>query len=388
MTRELSVVALIVFVTSLFTRSVDPVIPQIADGLSVEIAMAALLSTAFALPYAIVQPVLGALADMMSKTRLMTVCLILLVLSALVSALAPNYTVLMASRAVAGIAAGGVFPIALAAAGDRVPVKMRQVAIGRLLAAAMIGNLMGASVSGVIGDLAGWRAVFFVTGGLGVLVVITAFVGFRNVPKEETTGFDLSTLGPNYRAIFGNPQAKYCYSAVFFEALFLFGLFPHMAALLVESGEPRASIAGIVIAGFGAGAIVYTFVVGWLLSRVGEMRLMLGGGLIMALCYLLISLRLPWPIEFLVFVLMGFGFYWLHGCIQVYATELAPAARGSAMALHSAFFFIGQAAGPVVYGVGFAYLGKTPMLLIAAVVIAVTGFVCSQRLRRAPAVAT
>ena len=115
---------------------------------------------------------------------------------------------------------------------------------------------------------------------------------------------------------------------------------------------------------------------------------MLGGGLIMALCYLLISLRLPWPIEFLVFVLMGFGFYWLHGCIQVYATELAPAARGSAMALHSAFFFIGQAAGPVVYGVGFAYLGKTPMLLIAAVVIAVTGFVCSQRLRRAPAVAT
>src|SRR5690606_34607719 len=152
--------------------------------------------------------------------------------SALVSALAPNYTVLMASRAVAGIAAGGVFPIALAAAGDRVPVKMRQVAIGRLLAAAMIGNLMGASVSGVIGDLAGWRAVFFVTGGLGVLVVITAIVGFRNVPKEETTGFDLSTLGPNYRAIFGNPQAKYCYSAVFFEALFLFGLFPHMAALL------------------------------------------------------------------------------------------------------------------------------------------------------------
>ena len=58
MTRELTVVALIVFVTSLFTRSIDPVIPQIADGLSVEIATAALLSTAFALPYAIVQPVI------------------------------------------------------------------------------------------------------------------------------------------------------------------------------------------------------------------------------------------------------------------------------------------------------------------------------------------
>jgi predicted MFS family arabinose efflux permease len=387
MSRELTVVALIVFVTSLFTRWVDPVIPQIAEGLSVEIASAALLSTAFALPYALMQPVLGALADMMSKTRLMTVCLVLLVLSAAVSAVAPNYTVLMLSRVIAGIAAGGVFPIALASAGDRVPVKQRQIAIGRLLAAAMVGNLLGASVAGVIGDLAGWRAVFVATGALGALVVVAALFGFRGTPREETTGFDLSTLGPNYRAIFGNPLAKYCFGAVFFEALFLFGLFPHMAALLLESGESRAAVAGIVLAGFGAGAIIYTFVVGWLLARLGETRLMLGGGLVMAACYVLVSLRPPWQAELLVFVFMGFSFYCLHGCIQVYATELAPAARGSAMALHSAFFFLGQAAGPVVYGVGFAWLGVTPMLLAAAVIIALTGYVCSLKLRRAPATA-
>lgn len=387
MSRELTVVTLIVFVTSLFTRSVDPVIPQIAEGLSVEIASAALLSTAFALPYALMQPVLGALADMMSKTRLMTVCLVLLVLSAAVSAVAPNYTVLMLSRVIAGIAAGGVFPIALASAGDRVPVKQRQIAIGRLLAAAMVGNLLGASVAGVIGDLAGWRAVFVATGALGALVVVAALFGFRGTPREETTGFDLSTLGPNYRAILGNPLAKYCFGAVFFEALFLFGLFPHMAALLLESGESRAAVAGIVLAGFGAGAIIYTFVVGWLLARLGETRLMLGGGLVMAACYVLVSLRPPWQAELLVFVFMGFSFYCLHGCIQVYATELAPAARGSAMALHSAFFFLGQAAGPVAYGVGFAWLGVTPMLLAAAVIIALTGYVCSLKLRRAPATA-
>ena len=53
-------------------------------------------------------------------------------------------------------------------------------------------------------------------------------------------------------------------------------------------------------------------------------------------------------------MLLGFGFYMLHGCIQIYVTELAPAARGSAMALHSFFFFLGQAVGPIVYGVGLA----------------------------------
>jgi len=380
--RELAVIALLVFVTSLFTRSVDPVIPQIADGLVVNVSTAALLSTAFALPYAIVQPVLGALADMMSKTRLMSICLVLLVLSAVVSATAPNFTVLAISRIVAGIASGGIFPTSLALAGDRIPMAQRQVAIGRLLAATMTGNLLGASLAGVVGDLAGWRAVFVVVGSMGALCIVAVVIGFRSSPPETTKGFDLSTLGPNYRAIFGNPLAKYCFGAVFIESLVVFGIFPHMAALLHEAGESRASIAGIVLAGFGIGAVVYTFCVSTLLSLLGERKMMIGGGLIMAAFCLILTWRLPWPLEFANFAMLGFGFYWLHGCIQVYATELAPSARGSTMALHSASFFLGQAVGPVVYGIGFARVGTTPMLVAGAIIIAAVGYICASRLHR------
>ncbi|MGH6980588.1 MAG: MFS transporter, partial [Stellaceae bacterium] len=64
MTRTLNLIAFVVFASALFMRSTDPVIPQIALGLNVEPATAALLSTAFTLPYALVQPLLGALADM------------------------------------------------------------------------------------------------------------------------------------------------------------------------------------------------------------------------------------------------------------------------------------------------------------------------------------
>ena len=386
--RELLVIALLVFVTSLFTRSVDPVVPQIADGLLVDVGTAALLSTAFALPYAIIQPVLGALADMMSKTRLMTICLVLLVLSAVVSATAPNFTILVLSRIAAGIASGGIFPTSLALAGDRTPIAQRQVTIGRLLAATMSGNLLGASLAGVVGDLAGWRAVFVVVASMGALCIVAVVIGFRRSQPETPKGFDLSTLGPNYRAIFGNPLAKYCFGAVFIESLVVFGIFPHMAALLHEAGESRASIAGIVLAGFGIGAVIYTFCVRWLLSLLGERRLMIGGGLIMAAFCLILTLRLPWPLEFANFVMLGFGFYWLHGCIQVYATELAPAARGSTMALHSAAFFFGQAVGPVVYGAGFALAGPTPLLIAGAVIIALVGYVCSQRLPSKPKTAT
>jgi predicted MFS family arabinose efflux permease len=177
-------------------------------------------------------------------------------------------------------------------------------------------------------------------------------------------------------------MAKYCFGAVFVEAVFLFGVFPYMAVLLRTEGVVRSSIAGVVISGFGIGGVIYTFMVAWLLAHVGERRLMAAGGTIMGLCLIVIALRMSWPIEFLNFMALGFGFYLLHGCIQVYVTELAPAARGSATAAHSFFFFLGQAAGPVVYGVGLASVGVSAVLLIGAAALAATGWICALQMRK------
>jgi predicted MFS family arabinose efflux permease len=47
---------LVVFAQTLFTRAVDPVIPMIAADFAIDVKTAALLSTAFTLPYALVRP--------------------------------------------------------------------------------------------------------------------------------------------------------------------------------------------------------------------------------------------------------------------------------------------------------------------------------------------
>ena len=52
----------------------------------------------------------------------------------------------------------------------------------------------------------------------------------------------------NYRGIFADPRAKFCFGSVFFEGIFIHGIFPYVAILLLASGEARASIAGLVIA--------------------------------------------------------------------------------------------------------------------------------------------
>ena len=162
--RILVTVWLAVFSSSLFVRAVDPIIPQIAADLSEPAETVALLATAFALPYALMQPVLGAMGDVLGKTRTMFACLVIVTIATFAGAFAWNLSILMASRVVSGIVAGGIFPITLALVAQIVPIKGRQVAISRLLAGAMLGNLLGSSASGVIADLSSWRTVFIFNG--------------------------------------------------------------------------------------------------------------------------------------------------------------------------------------------------------------------------------
>jgi predicted MFS family arabinose efflux permease len=385
MTRTLNLIAVVVFASSLFMRSTDPIIPQIAFGLGVEPATAALLTSAFTLPYALIQPFLGALADMGSKARLMLLCLFLVAVATIVCGLAQSFEVLLGARMVAGIAAGGVVPIAFALVGDMVPVAERQVAMGRLLFAIMTGNLLGATCSGIVTDLVGWRGVFFTLGGFGLLVLLAAMPGFRGI-KEHAGKFDLQTTVATYGIIFRNPLAKICFGAVFLEALFMYGVFPHIATMMHNAGETRASIAGIVIAGFGVGGALYGLSVVRLLPVLGERWMMRLGGSAMGFCLVVIAATLPWPFEFANFMLLGFGFYMLHAVIQIYASELAPSGRASAMALHSFFFFLGQAVGPAVYGAALtSSLGIRPLLLVGAAVLVGVGLTCAQWLRREPA---
>ena len=72
----------------------------------------------------------------------------------------------------------------------------------------------------------------------------------------------------------------------------------------------------------------------------------------------------------------------IHGCLQVFASELSVEARATALSLHSFFFFMGQTIGPIAYGFGIQHAGKVPTLLTAAAVMIVLGFVCARLLRQ------
>jgi DHA1 family inner membrane transport protein len=140
-------------------------------------------------------------------------------------------------------------------------------------------------------------------------------------------------------------------------------------------------MAGLVIAGFGLGGVVYSLAIPALIAWIAERRLMVVGGALAAAAMVLAAAPFPWYALAGIFFILGFGFYLLHGSIQVHVTELSQTARGVAASLHSCFFYLGQAAGPMVYSVGFAHDEGTATILAGAVVVMAVGFICARLLR-------
>ena len=95
------VFAVCAFASGFALRTIDPLVIPIAHHFAVTPAAAALLSTAYALPYAIAQPFLGPLGDRFGKARCIQVCIALLALALLLGAIAPTFESLMVTRVAA-----------------------------------------------------------------------------------------------------------------------------------------------------------------------------------------------------------------------------------------------------------------------------------------------
>jgi len=380
----LNIITLATFAASLSARALDPVLPHVAEDFAISIATAASFVAVFAFTFAAIQPLIGAAADLFGKARLMIACLVLLGLANILGALSGSFSLLFASRILAGIGSGGVFPVALGLTSDLVGPEKRQVAIGRTLAGAMTGNLLGASASGLIGDFLGWRGVLATLGALVVISAVAVAAGFRGAELHHPPRTSLAALKAGYRTIFTNPNARFCYSAVFVEGCCVLGLFPYIASFLFDLGETSLSVAGIVIAGFAVGGLFYTLTVSRILPALGMKGMMIAGATLVGLQLVAVAFGPGWKVQFFVLLLMGWGFYTCHGCLQIFASELSVEARATALSLHSFFFFMGQTAGPIAYGFGLQHAGKAPTLFAAAAVMLLLGLVCAQFLRPRP----
>ncbi|MCB1744606.1 MAG: MFS transporter [Gammaproteobacteria bacterium] len=370
----LVLLALAACASSLSVRIIDPIVPELARDLTSDVATVALLASAFAFPCALGQPILGPLGDALGKARMIKFCLAGLTLGSLGATLAPNIETLFVARIITGFASGGIVPLCFATVGDRFGMADRQVALSRILSAILLGQLGGAIGAGLIASASTWRVVLGLTTLVSLMALLAAWRYLQPLPGARRTPFTIERMVANYARVLAHPRALVCYCAVLVEGMCVFGVLPYLAVLLEADGAGSIREAGFVISGMAVGGILYTLAVKRMLRRVSFQTLIWLGGIVCALGLSGLALFQAWPLKAGTFLLVGYGFYMIHNSIQTQVTELAPDARGAAVGLHAFSFFLGQAIGPVLYGLGLSRLGAGLTIATAAGVMLLLGF--------------
>ncbi len=381
--RRLTLVLGMAGFASTFTmRLLDPLVPTLAGEFGRTIPQVAMMATAFSICYAVGQPFLGPIADAVGKARTILVSVAALVVMLVACALAGNFETLFVLRMLMGVFAGGIIPIAMAAIGDRAPMSERQVALGRFLTIMIVGQTAGAAASGVIADHFGWRAVMMTAAGLAGIAGTMVLVVLKPRPDAGREALSIANAIDRYRSLFRNPRTLTLYSLVILEGALIFGIMPYVAAILDDRSGVGATEAGLAVGGAGLGGLVYGFTVRRLVAHLGPARMVLAGGLIMASAIAVFALPfLPWWTAIGCFIVQGFGFFLMHGTFQAQATELAPTARGSAVALFACSLFCGHALGPIIVGALKVSFGASIALLAMAAGIALLGIIAPRLLK-------
>jgi predicted MFS family arabinose efflux permease len=379
MRRVLAIFGPAVFAGAFATRVTDPTVAEIAGEFSVTAAEAALLGTAYTLPFALVQPILGPVADSIGKRRIVMICVAMLGVMLLAAAVSASFGWLMAFRAASGMAAGGMMPLTLAIMGDAVSLKYRQVALSRILIFGISGQIAGGVVAGPIAAIAGWRGVLVVCAVAAFVGLVALILAARGAAREVMTRYDPMVALQRYRGIIANPAALPLFAAVAVEGGLVFGVFPFIAPLLIERAIGSTMEAGFAIGAFGLGGLLFAALVAPLLARFGQGGVIRIGGATAALALIGFALAPSLVVATLAGLGLGLGFYMIHNAIQTRATELAPQARGSAMSLHAFAFFGGQSLGPIAYGLGAMVFGLPITLALAGAAIMVLALLLARR---------
>jgi len=126
--------------------------------------------TAYLLTATISGPIYGKLSDLFGRRPVLLFAVAVFLVGSLLSGVSREMWQLVGSRALQGLGAGALFPVALAVIGDLFDAAERGKYQGLVGAVFGLSSLIGPAIGGVITDTIGWHWIFFVNIPIGLVV--------------------------------------------------------------------------------------------------------------------------------------------------------------------------------------------------------------------------
>ncbi|MGB6118129.1 MAG: MFS transporter, partial [Mesorhizobium sp.] len=331
------------------------VLPQVAQGLDVSIPAAGYLVSGYALGIAIGGPLLTLATHRLSRKTLLLCLTILFTLGQVACALAPDFTSMLALRVAIAVGHGAYFGVAMVVAVGLVRKDQRGMAVALILAGLTVSNVIGVPAGTAIGNIWGWRATFWVMGGLGV-AAIAAIAAL--VPATTGAAAQKPGLIHEVRAL-GRQQVWTSLIIMLMLMIGQFGPFTYIAPMLQEvTGLSEAWVPWVLLLN-GVGATIGVFLGG----RLADWKLMPSLITLLAMQALMLAViytASPYPLPMIAAITVWGGLNFAIGTpIQTRILSWTADASGLASSLIPSGFNIGIAIaaslGAAVLNAGYGY---------------------------------
>jgi predicted MFS family arabinose efflux permease len=337
------------FCTFINLYSPQAILPLLSQDFGAGPAQISNIMTASSLAVALTAPFTGTVADVLGRKRVIVTAMFCLGVPTIMVALSPTLHALIFWRFIQGLVMPPIFAVTIAYIGDEWTPREAAKAAGIYTSGASLGGFSGRFFAGILADLFGWRAAFFVLAAatfIGAVAVMMLLPRERHFVRSE----GLMASGKQMLRHFRDPQLVATY-AVGFGVLFNFiATFTYLSFRLAD--PPYNLSAGYL----GAIFIVYLVgsglspLAGWAIGRFGRRRFML---YVIALWAAGIVLTLAGPLWLIIAGLTACaGCGLMSQAVSTgYVTITAQAGRSSAVGLYVTSFYLGGSFGAALGGI-------------------------------------
>jgi len=258
-----SVFAMAFGVFGLITAEFLPVslLTPIAASLQVSEGQAGQTVTVTALVALLTSLVVGSVTRRLDRRVVMLAFTLLLVASALLVALASNLTLILLARVLLGMAIGGFWTLSTAITMRLVPSDQVPRALSIVFSGISLATIIAAPLGSYLGGLIGWRNIFMLTAGLGVLALIWQSFTLPAMPPENKarSGGVLDLLRSGLM--------RWGMLAVIMMFTGHFAFFTYLRPFLESSAQLNLNQLSLVLLAFGVANFFGTSLAGYLVTR-------------------------------------------------------------------------------------------------------------------------
>ena len=382
-TLAIALLSVAAFASAANMRVIDPLLVQLAATFHVSVGAASVAATAFLFANGVFVLVHGPFGDRYGKMPVVAIACLLAALCCMLSALSDSLGWLTLARFLTGVTGSAIIPLSIAWLGDNVSYERRQATLARFLTGQTLGLMTGAALGGAIGDWLGWRSVFWVLAATYIGAGGALFAVMRARPEIARPGaVQPGSMIGQMLAVLRRRWVITVVAVVALEGGTFWGAFTFVGADLHQRFDLGFAAIGLAVAAFGAGGFSYVLMAPLLVRLLGERGLCIWGGLGLGLAFAIMALAPSAEVEFAAIMLSGVSFYMFHNTLQTHGTQMAPEARGAAMALFALCLFVGQAIGVPLAAPIVDRWGAPPVFWFAAVVLPLLALWFAAALRR------